>query len=1368
MPEDVGVDRVRVRASLETPEKKKPRVAVQSDQVSKTGQLAEAAKGEQRDYLLAGQKPGAIDSHTLFGAMERLIRKTAKGAESGEALTDDEIEAFYVLSQELPGGKRELASDLREYATDMILQVDKTDAVAAWNNLGDARLAATARKNNPELALVYDYIQFHGGDPKKIVWKTVVAYGKAVQASKKEGVKTPQDILKTLAENSTMKPAEKDDLYEKLKTREGYTGNKPWKDQQERERAFDLLLGLRQPETKVDVLGFWKQEFYKRAVKPRLEAERSQTIAKLEKDGKKMEIVQPFWEKIKGRARLASRLSFESLDPYSNLGKFLNELGELDYWRGKAAIDRMWSLYTGVPIESGEIRSARAAGEGLFSVLNKDNVNAAEVNECCGPEAELQISKDDKVCDALNILYHLAEGKTYQQSLEELKTFFKKKHKIDIDLKKELPGFIKDAVMIAYFYGLDIRANGNKDDRYKSWLVGEFQNIGWVTDVNGNRINLLGEAFALKPDDMADRGWFSGRNAALAYNAISGDPNEYSPKNYSYQRTAKWQTVFLYLLGLDRDNRRVRHYDIDPNVPDDNILPGTMGKFERFDNNNQDHRRAVFDRLVAVAMEDFNANKPSWDDDLRRRVNKVLGVFTNTDPNNPNPFGTNNEAWYDPATMGGLPIWDDLNSVLEDPRAWGLIGDFRDSEMQERTQTTRYTLHNSLMYDCAAVESAGIIVELIKKVPNTLVEEFDTFPAQILEAALKMKHRYNSELTFRNLNTLLGTAARLAIERFLQVQIPNRELIQKMLSEYKLFEWRRVFEGVKGLAVNGRIERSAGIEFFLRQIEEELDVTETGLVSRFDDAIKMMVNILVVTEAFDWGTERSLFMEKRAFVYQYMSSWLNPGRPVEGYRVPVAIEMKDGSIKTRQLCVSDLTYREVFGWKELDEVYRQYGRKLKNDPDPDKRKMAFDAPPEGEDLPEFFTPMTTEEIGQAYGGSRLATIMMPVAGLVEKTNVWILSQKGVQAEVYGINSAGQAVRETIDINNLQVINHEINGWQRPGETMLDGMRAVLMDGQWVVKPGSWKFKREAGSRFRFVEGEGYSRVWSEMKGSLRDHKAWVTKAVVEKNKEVRLPCLKMTEEQAQRFFLHRYQILFELLTGRAHEGNKPGQAIIDLDPYYESESAFISKLIRPIKELELAVNLVQQKGALRGMVMKDEHLSYEFILQSMWSKEVYAIAKEKEVSGNIEHGQLKQIIAAADAIRDEEIKTLDAGWWEKAAIWLNRVAVINKVVNVPAGLIAWGGIAVANLLSNEWVGTTFLGLLRDSLTNFGMNPLGATILPWVVLPITYGLSLLWWDKGVMLRLIRLIAAKKAPNFGKYFGEYFNPNENKEDAYFPAQ
>jgi len=184
--------------------------------------------------------------------------------------------------------------------------------------------------------------------------------------------------------------------------------------------------------------------------------------------------------------------------------------------------------------------------------------------------------------------------------------------------------------------------------------------------------------------------------------------------------------------------------------------------------------------------------------------------------------------------------------------------------------------------------------------------------------------------------------------------------------------------------------------------------------------------------------------------------------------------------------------------------------------------------------------------------------------------------------------------------------------------------------------------------------------------------------------------------------------------------------------------------------------------------MKDEHLSYEFILQSMWSKEVYAIAKEKEVSGNIEHGQLKQIIAAADAIRDEEIKTLDAGWWEKAAIWLNRVAVINKVVNVPAGLIAWGGIAVANLLSNEWVGTTFLGLLRDSLTNFGMNPLGATILPWVVLPITYGLSLLWWDKGVMLRLIRLIAAKKAPNFGKYFGEYFNPNENKEDAYFPAQ
>lgn len=1355
-------------------------ISVRPARINITGQKPESALGEPEDVLRIGQTKQNIRTATLLEQAWSLIRYTASKVKDGEALVDEEIEAFTDITDRLTQKGKDGGRALRLDMAGMIVHVDDLDKKTAaqnWKDLSDPKKAEAVRVKNFEMGLLFNYIKEFNGDPEKLDWAIVVAYGQALVEGYQKGPQIKKETLKALVDASIRDPKGREEFYQKLLIREGYAdaiktgkGDRKWRDWQEREKAFDVLLGVRQPEATVDPVKFLERQFYELAVRPRLEAMRAPTVTRLAKDGKRMEIVQSWWEKHVKRARLASRLSFEVLNPSSELGKYLNDLGELDFWRGKAAIDRMWSLYTGIPIESGEVRQARAAGEGLFSVLTKDNVNAAEVSECCGPGAELQISKDGKVCDAINILYHLAEGKTYKESLEELKVFFKQKHKTDIDFNKELPGFVKDAVMIAYFYGLDIRANGNKDARYKSWLVGEFESIGWVTDVNGNRINLLGDAFALKPDDMVERGWYSGRNASLAFNAITGGSEIYDPKEQSH-RTEKWQSVFFYALGLDRDNKRVRHYDVDPNVPDDNILPGTMGKFEKFYNKNKDHRRALFDRLVEVAKQDLNESKPYWDDDLRARVGRVLNFFTNADPNQPvNPFGTNNEIWFDSTTMSGLSIWQDLNLVLEDPKAWGLIGDFRDPEMQDRTQNTRYTQHNSLMYDCAAVESAGFLVEILKKIPNTLPEEMGVFPAQILEAGLKMRHRYNSELTFRNLETLLITTSQQAIEMFLQVQIPSREMVQKMLGEYKLFEWKRIFEGVKGLPVNGTIQRSAGIEFFLRQIEQELDITETGIVGRFDDAIMMMVNILVLTEAFDWGTQRDLFMNKRAFVYQYLSSWLNPRRPVEGHRVPVAITQADGSIKIRQLCVSDLTYREVFGWTEGDKEYEKYlvNRKKKMAEKDIKASEAMKTKPP-EELPEFFTPMTKAEIGQAYGGSLAAKISVPVAGFAAGNTVDILGQSGNQRVVYGKNTAGEVVRETIDVSQLTIISHEVNGWQRPGETILEGGRAVYKKGNWEWVKGRWEFQREAGMRFKFVAGEGgYSRVWDEIRGGnpAENHEAWIKKAVVEETKEVRLPCLKMTEEQAQKFFLHRYQILFDLLTGRAHEGegNKPGQAAIDLDSYYENSSAFISKLIRPVKDLEFAVNMVQMKQALRGIVMKGEHLSYEFIAVNKWAKEAYAIAKGKEVEGNIEHGQEKQIIEAADAIRKEELNALNLHWLGKTVLWANENLVWKKI-NTPAvvvtGLALWGVDFAA--------GTSVMPLLSNLMRVVNVPVIWSTLLPYVAVTIpTYILSLRWWDKGPMLSIVRKINNLKAPNFGDFFSKYFDPSKNIEDAYFPAQ
>jgi len=572
----------------------------------------------ENEVLKVGQR-GNRDIRTGGTILEEAhsyIRATAEKAKTGEALVDGEVGGFTAITDKLTQRNKDGGRALRKDMAGMIVHVNEVNgqnAAQNWQELNDPKKAKAVREKNWEMGLLHQYIKESGGDPAKLDWIAVSAYGQALVESYKRGQQIKKETLEKLVKTSTLPNNKaKQKMLTQLLTREGHSTagiGGEWKGDQQREIAFDRLLGLRQSEVTVDLAGYLNRQFYEQAVKKRLGAERSQTVTRLSKDGKKMEVVQPFWEKVKGRARLSSRLSFESLDPNSELGKFLNNLGELDYWRGKAAIDRQWSLYTGVPIESGEIRSARAAGEGLFSVLNKDNVNAAEVNECCGPEAELQISKDDKVCDALNILYHLAEGKTYQESLEELKVFFKEKYNEDIDFNR-LPVEITDAVRIAYFYAFDIRANGNKDARYKSWLVGEFENLAWVTDVNGTRVNLLGDAFALKPDDMVERGWWSGRNASLAHNAISGDPTEYNPKKYDYQNTAKWQYGFFYTQGLDRDNKRVRHYDVDPNVEGDNILPGTMGKFEHFDNSNRDHRRAVFDRLQKVAREDFLNKKP--------------------------------------------------------------------------------------------------------------------------------------------------------------------------------------------------------------------------------------------------------------------------------------------------------------------------------------------------------------------------------------------------------------------------------------------------------------------------------------------------------------------------------------------------------------------------------------------------------------------------------------------------------------------------------------------------------------------------------------------------------------------------------------
>ncbi len=444
------------------------------------------------------------------------------------------------------------------------------------------------------------------------------------------------------------------------------------------------------------------------AIEDRLKAMRSSVAAYLEKTGdqQKMEIGRPKQDK-SGRG-LETALAYQSVTGESLLGQFLDSMNRGGYWRGKAYLDVLyWSLYRGQLVGNVEAMSDKT----------EPDINAArkEVNntlrQYSGEVALSNMEKDSRFIDALNVLYFLNQGETYEKKLQILG----EKYGLWDEKKKEfigeLPDFITDAVMFEKVFVLDALNMARGDLRIVAYHPAQIFDRELVTDTQGQVYELLGKNMRLTESPMMKMGWWDASNARFNYEAIVPDTREYNPKENADQLDKIWQHCFMYLLELND-----RRHDLTRKFEDKNekiaILPeltldiltkasaegkgveeillmmakpmtatqGQTGEFLGYQNgrlkikkdeNNgvYDHRQTVFDRIRTQFEEDTRLlrergfGKAGWDEPLRRKVNRVIN-FLQRDFSGANRLIIDNKVIEKNA--GEIFYNDDLADLLDD------------------------------------------------------------------------------------------------------------------------------------------------------------------------------------------------------------------------------------------------------------------------------------------------------------------------------------------------------------------------------------------------------------------------------------------------------------------------------------------------------------------------------------------------------------------------------------------------------------------------------------------------------------------------------------------------------------------------------
>lgn len=593
--------------------------------------------------MKAGQKRGQIHTGTIWEQAEAYINQEAKKTKTGEAIVDETIAGFGIITDKLTQKGKDGGKALRLDMAAMAVAANDNDPKTAaqdWKDLSDPKKAEAVREKNSGLGLLYDYIKEFGGDPAKLDWQIVVAYGRALAESydKRGGGQIDKKTLDALVSATTMTESEKKELYQKLLAREGYSGAKPknkidnrkWKDDKERERALDRLLSLRQPEVTVDPVAFLERQFYERAVRPRLEAMGPGEHAelKIEKHPKrrmvrtpqKMELVvdsqkrKPAWP----------TLSYSTVNEHTKIGQFLKSLGDTEidgrkvnvfnYWAGRAVLYE--AFYYGyrqqfLGMKNYEMRLDKGAWFYNFDAIH-------DIEAFTGYAVMDLIGQDPRLAEAVSVLYSNGSDLSYAERLGILgeKYGFGRYDKKSKSFNGQLPEFIARAVMIQKLFVFDPNNIEPNDTREKIINFAKWYNEEVVTDSSGKPIEFWGKDFVLSTLPLTMMGFASDLAKKHDFKALAVDDSDWDPQNDPYQKDLYWQYCNFYRLATKDKNLRLVYSKLrqqlvlkipekngEQTIPLEAVL-GQTGEFTAFENFFYDtetgeyiHRKIVFENF---------------------------------------------------------------------------------------------------------------------------------------------------------------------------------------------------------------------------------------------------------------------------------------------------------------------------------------------------------------------------------------------------------------------------------------------------------------------------------------------------------------------------------------------------------------------------------------------------------------------------------------------------------------------------------------------------------------------------------------------------------------------------------------------------
>lgn len=952
-------------------------ISVRPTRTNITGQKPETALGEPEDLLRVGQT-GVQDirTATLLEQAWSLIRHTANKTKDGEALIDEEIKAFTDITDRLTQKGKDGGRALRLDMANMIVHVndldkDKKTADQNWKDLSDPKKAEAVREKNFEMGLLYNYIKEFGGDPAKLDWQVVVAYGKALTESYKRGKKIDKSILKTLAEATST--GNKNDLYQKLLARESYDEAKPknnkdkrkWSSDQEKEKAFDRLLSLRQPEVTVDPVRFLERQFLK-VVEDRLDAMRGEfnwTETDPNDPDKLVWALQ--FEKGQGFSR-GLKLSLFAMDEYEDyfngqgvVASFITRMGRKDYWEGKRRLDRA-CLAKALGLVEGETND-------IYAELTQEKIQESGIDALAGAEAVGLWTIDENFTRAYDLLFASVEVKKDQEGY-----YFQPatlRGQIEAARKQKIPErSIEDAIKASLIFATDMVKNAPAKNRlFVTERFVEYYRAGKIVDETGRVHDLFSDGFGLTDSVVGKMGRHSPRNAVIDYAANTVDRRRLDLANNPDQRDEQWMSDFwLKAVGLrgiygarpDPKEQRTR-FNGDPATnfyPEDIVLPGNVEDYLDYNNTltrdigetNPDdsprrtfiHRRALYEVLEKVLQQHEELKKkgapgkPGYDEKFGYNVtlaNQVKNILDKPE------FKATREINVDIDDRQWRTF---LLNVLRNPYSLGIMFSFNDWETVERMRRG-YSIRRALEYEHKAMVAATTLRTELGLYPDRLPEHLGITSAAVKAAFTKAKGcRYAwSQLTRQAMP--LYDFADTATLKLLAKTMPGQEQVEQAYSEagqgvgYNTSEeYVRMLLNLKGKytearnqylrVANKHIADLVGPRTYLGQsvlvnsmfiwqeTDKRLSMIENGDQESADAATMAFILKERDSRAFTWQRARQVLWQARGFFWNRVGSLAKTGvedHPVqmEQWRqLDITWEMRGGRLVDNEPTLAEL------------------------------------------------------------------------------------------------------------------------------------------------------------------------------------------------------------------------------------------------------------------------------------------------------------------------------------------------------------------------------------------------------------------------------------------------------------------------------